>query len=85
MTTSVGKNMTTQVGENKTLDVTKEYKLFANSSKEAIADAKDVNIGGDLTEKTSTTTHVAKDGDILIHSNGTATVYGNIDTKVNKS
>ena len=82
---NVGRNMGTQVAENKTVDVSKDYKLMASTSKEDIEGAKDVNIGGDLREKTSTTTHVAKDGDILIHSSGTATLYGNIDTKVNKS
>lgn len=82
---NVGRNMGTQVAENKTVDVTRDYKLMASTSKEDIEGTKDVNIGGDLREKTSTTTHVAKDGDILFHSNGTATLYGNIDTKVNKS
>jgi len=43
-----------------------------------------VKIKGDLNETTSTTTHKAKNGDIIIQSSGIAKILGKIDTKVNK-
>jgi len=92
LTINVGKNMTTQVGEDQTTDVSKnksttvtnKISLQAEEYKQNIDKNKTIDIGGDLKETTSTTTHKATGGDILIRSSGVSKVLGAIDAKVNK-
>jgi type VI secretion system secreted protein VgrG len=91
LTIIVGKNMSTQVGEDKTTDVgknksttvTKKISLQAQEYKQNIDENKTMNIGGDLKETTSTTTHNATGGDILIKSAGISKLLGAKDAKVN--
>lgn len=45
---------------------------------------KTMRVGGDLNETTATTTHRAKQGDLLIQSAGISKILGAIDAKVNK-
>ena len=84
MNINVGKNMTTSVGEDHSMNITNNHQFTSTNYKQTISENKTVNITGDLKETTSTTTHKAKNGDILIQSAGVAKVLGKIDAKVNK-
>ncbi|MNF13843.1 hypothetical protein D3C80_2158270 [compost metagenome] len=57
---------------------------MSKNYKQTVNENKTVNITGDLKETTSTTTHKAKNGDILLQSSGIAKMLGKIDAKVNK-
>lgn len=81
---NVGQDMVTQIGGNKTLNVIKEIQLLANTFKETVESNKNVKIGGDLQEETNKTTHISI-GDILYHSEGYASFYGNKSSKVNQN
>ncbi|OXA85886.1 type VI secretion system Vgr family protein [Flavobacterium hercynium] len=83
MITSVGEDKTTDVGKNKTTTVTEKISLQAMEYKQNIDENKTITIGGDLKETTSTTTHNATGGDILIKSVGVSTLLGSKDAKVN--
>lgn len=84
MITTVGENQTTNVEKNKTTTVNQTNSLKAQEYKQSIEENKTVSIGADLNETTSTTTHTATGGDILIQSSGISRVVGQIDAKVNK-
>ncbi|KIA82339.1 hypothetical protein SAMN05421876_1301 [Kaistella jeonii] len=81
---NVGKNMTTSVGEDHNMSITNNHQFTSTNYKQTVSENKTVTIIGDLNETTSTTTHKAKNGDILIQSAGVAKVLGKIDAKVNK-
>lgn len=81
---NVGKNMTTSVGENHTMNITNNHQFNSTNYKQTVSENKTVSIIGDLKETTSTTTHKAQNGDILIQSAGVAKILGKIDAKVNK-
>lgn len=84
MNTNVGNDNTTNIGNDNTLKVTEIYKLTTNEYNQIVQENKSVKIIGDLDEITSTTTHKATGGDILIQSAGVTTILGLIDAKVNK-
>ena len=81
---NVGNDMKTNVGNDHTVDITNDHKFNSKNYKQTINEDKTITIIGDLNETTSTTTHKAKYGDILIQSSGVAKVLGKIDAKVNK-
>ncbi|AZI34317.1 hypothetical protein [Kaistella carnis] len=76
--------MTTSVGENHTMNITNNHQFNSTNYKQTVSENKTVSIIGDLKETTSTTTHKAQNGDILIQSAGVAKILGKIDAKVNK-
>ena len=84
MNINVGKNMTTSVGEDHSMNITKDHQFTSTNYKQTVTENKTVTITGDLKETTSTTTHIAKNGDILIQSAGVSKILGKIDAKVNK-
>lgn len=84
MNINVGKNMFTSVGNNQDLKVTKDITVSASNHNEEISQNKILKVIDKLEESTGSTKHIAKNGDILIHSSGVTTVFGAIDTKVNK-
>ncbi|WP_296151311.1 phage baseplate assembly protein V [uncultured Flavobacterium sp.] len=89
---SVGKNMTTNIGNDNntsvqndnTLMIQNLHNLITNTYNQTVNENKEVKITGDLKETTSTTTHKALNGDILMQSAGIAKIVGAIDAKVNK-
>ncbi|WP_273008631.1 phage baseplate assembly protein V [Chryseobacterium sp.] len=81
---NVGNNMRTSVGNDNAVSITNNHKFMSKNYKQTINENKTVNITGDLKETTSTTTHKAKNGDILLQSSGVAKMLGKIDAKVNK-
>ena len=80
----VGKNMNTNIGNDNTVTVARGHQFTSNSYAQNVKKDKSIMIGGNLEETTSTTTHKATKGDILIQSAGIAKVLGKIDAKVNK-
>ncbi|MFH6991399.1 type VI secretion system Vgr family protein [Flavobacterium sp. FlaQc-48] len=84
MITHVGEDQNTHVGKDKSTTVNNKNSLQAQEYKQNIDENKTVEIGGDLNETTSTTTHKAIGGDILIHSIGISKLLGAKDAKVNK-
>ena len=82
--TTIGENNSLSVGKNNTTTITELYKLATNMYNQKVDKDKKVDITGDLVETTSTTTHKAIGGDVLIKSSGVAKVLGAIDAKVNK-
>lgn len=81
---NVGNNMRTSVGNDNAVSITNNHKFMSKNYKQTVNENKTVNITGDLKETTSTTTHKAKNGDILLQSSGVAKMLGKIDAKVNK-
>ncbi|SDI13313.1 type VI secretion system Vgr family protein [Chryseobacterium jejuense] len=81
---NVGNNMRTSVGNDNAVNITNNHKFMSKNYKQTVNENKTVNITGDLKETTSTTTHKAKNGDILLQSSGIAKMLGKIDAKVNK-
>jgi type VI secretion system secreted protein VgrG len=84
LTTTVGKDMRSTVGANNKMMIAENYTINSKETKEKVTENKEETIGGNLKVKTATTEVVARDGDILLHSAGIATVYGAVDAKVNK-
>ncbi|MFZ4861462.1 type VI secretion system Vgr family protein [Sphingobacterium sp. Mn56C] len=84
MNLTVGNNMDTQIGNGNTVTVTKDHRFISDSYHQNIKGDKIIRVAGNLDEVTSTTTHKAKDGDVLIQSAGVAQVVGKIDAKINK-
>ncbi|SHE96441.1 type VI secretion system Vgr family protein [Chryseobacterium sp. OV279] len=84
MTINVGKDMKTIVGNDHTTNITNDHQFTSKNYKQTVNENKTVSITGDLKETTSTTTHQAKNGDILLQSAGVAKMLGKIDAKVNK-
>lgn len=84
MNINVGKDMTTSVGNDNSLNITNNHLFKSKNYKQTVTEDKTVDVTGDLKETTSTTTHKAKNGDILIQSAGVAKVLGKVDAKVNK-
>ncbi|MBD3906718.1 phage baseplate assembly protein V [Chryseobacterium sp. Ch-15] len=84
MNINVGKDMKTSVGNDNSIDITNNHQFNSKNYKQTINENKTINIEGDLNETTSTTTHKAKNGDILLQSSGVAKMLGKIDAKVNK-
>lgn len=84
LTINVGKNMKTSVGNDNTTHITNDHKFTSKNYKQTVNENKTINVTGDLKETTSTTTHKAKNGDILLQSSGVAKMLGKIDAKVNK-
>ncbi|WP_160139793.1 type VI secretion system Vgr family protein [Chryseobacterium sp. c4a] len=81
---NVGNNMRTSVGNDNAVNITNNHKFMSKNYKQTVNENKTVNVTGDLKETTSTTTHKAKNGDILLQSSGVAKMLGKIDAKVNK-
>lgn len=81
---NVGNDMKTSVGNDNTINIINNHKFTSKNYKQTVNENKTVNITGDLKETTSTTTHKAKNGDILLQSSGVAKMLGKIDAKVNK-
>lgn len=81
---NVGQNMKTSVGNDNAINITNDHKFTSRNYKQTINENKTINVTGDLKETTSTTTHKAKNGDILLQSSGVAKMLGKIDAKVNK-
>lgn len=81
---NVGKDMKTSVGNDNTVTIINNHKFTSKNYKQTINENKTINVTGDLKETTSTTTHKAKNGDILLQSSGVAKMLGKIDAKVNK-
>lgn len=81
---NVGNDMRTSVGNDNAVSITNNHKFMSKNYKQTVNENKTVNITGDLKETTSTTTHKAKNGDILLQSSGVAKMLGKIDAKVNK-
>ncbi|PIF46652.1 uncharacterized protein involved in type VI secretion and phage assembly [Chryseobacterium sp. 52] len=81
---NVGKDMKTSVGNDHAIDITNNHQFTSKNYKQTVNENKTINITGDLNETTSTTTHNAKNGDIVLQSAGVAKMLGKIDAKVNK-
>lgn len=81
---NVGKDMKTSVGNDNAIDILNNHQFTSKNYKQTINENKTIDITGDLKETTSTTTHQAKNGDILLQSSGVAKMLGKIDAKVNK-
>ncbi|KFF74299.1 hypothetical protein HX13_14450 [Chryseobacterium sp. P1-3] len=81
---NVGKDMKTSVGNDNAINVINDHRFTSRNYKQTVNENKTVNVTGDLKETTSTTTHKAKNGDIVLQSSGVAKVLGKIDAKVNK-
>ncbi|AYY86860.1 Vgr family protein [Chryseobacterium indologenes] len=81
---NVGKDMKTSVGNDNTTHIINDHKFTSKNYKQTVNENKTINVTGDLKETTSTTTHKAKNGDILLQSSGVAKMLGKIDAKVNK-
>ncbi|PWN68970.1 Vgr family protein [Chryseobacterium phosphatilyticum] len=81
---NVGKDMKTSVGNDNTTNIINDHKFTSKNYKQTVNENKTINVTGDLKETTSTTTHKAKNGDILLQSSGVAKMLGKIDAKVNK-
>ncbi|WP_155845759.1 type VI secretion system Vgr family protein [Chryseobacterium gregarium] len=81
---NVGKDMKTSVGNDHAMNIISNHQFTSKNYKQTVNENKTVNITGDLKENTSTTTHNAKNGDILLQSAGVAKMLGKIDAKVNK-
>lgn len=81
---NVGKDMKTSVGNDNAINVINDHRFTSKNYKQTVNENKTVNVTGDLKETTSTTTHKAKNGDIVLQSSGVAKVLGKIDAKVNK-
>ncbi|WP_250253385.1 phage baseplate assembly protein V [Chryseobacterium sp. Marseille-Q3244] len=84
LTINVGQDMKTTVGNDNAINITNNHKFTSRNYKQTINENKTINVTGDLKETTSTTTHKAKNGDILLQSSGIAKMLGKIDAKVNK-
>lgn len=84
LTINVGQDMKTTVGNDNAINITNNHKFTSRNYKQTINENKTINVTGDLKETTSTTTHKAKNGDILLQSSGVAKMLGKIDAKVNK-
>ena len=84
MNINVGKNMFTSVGNNQDLKVTKDITVSASNHNEEISQNKILKVFDKIEESTGSTKHTAKNGDILIHSSGLTTIFGSINTRVNK-
>lgn len=84
LTINVGKDMKTSVGNDNAVSIINNHKFTSKNYKQTINENKTINVTGDLKETTSTTTHQAKNGDILLQSSGVAKMLGKIDAKVNK-
>lgn len=84
LTINVGENMKTSVGNDNTTHITNDHQFTSKNYKQTVNENKTINVTGDLKETTSTTTHKAKNGDILLQSSGVAKMLGKIDAKVNK-
>ncbi|MEE6127148.1 phage baseplate assembly protein V [Chryseobacterium arthrosphaerae] len=84
LTINVGKDMKTSVGNDNAVTIINDHKFTSKNYKQTINENKTINVTGDLKETTSTTTHKAKNGDILLQSSGVAKMLGKIDAKVNK-
>lgn len=82
--TAIGENNSLSIGKNNTTTITELYKLATNMYNQKVYKDKKVDITGDLVETTSTTTHKAVGGDVLIKSAGIAKILGAVDAKVNK-
>jgi uncharacterized protein involved in type VI secretion and phage assembly len=81
---NVGKDMKTSVGNDNTVNIINNHNFTSKKYKQTINENKTINVTGDLKETTSTTTHKAKNGDIVLQSSGVAKMLGKIDAKVNK-
>ncbi|MET3037431.1 phage baseplate assembly protein V [Chryseobacterium sp. NRRL B-14859] len=81
---NVGKDMKTSVGNDNAINIINNHRFTSKNYKQTVSENKTINITGDLKETTSTTTHKAKNGDILLQSSGVAKMLGKIDAKVNK-
>ncbi|UKB85193.1 phage baseplate assembly protein V [Chryseobacterium sp. MEBOG06] len=81
---NVGKDMKTSVGNDNSIDIINNHRFNSKNYTQTVNENKTINITGDLKETTSTTTHKAKNGDILLQSSGVAKMLGKIDAKVNK-
>lgn len=81
---NVGKDMKTSVGNDHTTHIINDHRFTSKNYKQTVNENKTINVTGDLKETTSTTTHKAKNGDILLQSSGVAKMLGKIDAKVNK-
>lgn len=84
LTINVGQDMKTTVGNDNAINITNNHKFTSRNYKQTVNENKTINVTGDLKETTSTTTHKAKNGDILLQSSGVAKMLGKIDAKVNK-
>jgi type VI secretion system secreted protein VgrG len=84
LTTTVGKDMKTTVGANHKMLISENYIIKSKTTNEKVLENKQSTIVGDLKVKTATTEIISLDGDILLHSAGIATMYGDVDAKVNK-
>ena len=84
LTINVGKDMKTSVGNDNAVSIINNHQFTSKNYAQTINENKTIDITGDLKETTSTTTHKAKNGDILLQSSGVAKVLGKIDAKVNK-
>lgn len=84
LTINVGKDMKTQVGNDHLINITKDHRFTSQNYQQTVNENKTVDVTGDLKETTSTTTHKAKNGDLLLQSSGVAKILGKIDAKVNK-
>ncbi|WP_336688047.1 type VI secretion system Vgr family protein [Chryseobacterium bernardetii] len=81
---NVGKDMKTSVGNDNAVNIINNHNFTSKNYKQTINENKTINVTGDLKETTSTTTHKAKNGDIVLQSSGVAKMLGKIDAKVNK-
>ncbi|AZA82736.1 Vgr family protein [Chryseobacterium lactis] len=81
---NVGKDMKTSVGNDNAINIINNHSFASKNYKQTVNENKTINVTGDLKETTSTTTHKAKNGDILLQSSGVAKMLGKIDAKVNK-
>ncbi|WP_288375232.1 phage baseplate assembly protein V [Chryseobacterium culicis] len=81
---NVGKDMKTSVGNDNAVSIINDHQFTSKNYKQTVNENKTINVTGDLKETTSTTTHKAKNGDILLQSSGVAKMLGKIDAKVNK-
>ncbi len=81
---NVGKDMKTNVGNDNAVNIINNHRFTSKNYKQTVNENKTINVTGDLQETTSTTTHKAKNGDILLQSSGVAKMLGKIDAKVNK-
>lgn len=81
---NVGNNMNTNVSNDNTIVINQKHQFTSDSYKQTVKGDKKIAIDGKLEETTSSTTHKAKNGDILIQSAGITKILGKIDAKINK-
>ncbi|SUB88670.1 Uncharacterized protein conserved in bacteria [Porphyromonas macacae] len=84
MNTGIGNDNTVNISNNNRISIKNDHSFDSNNYTQSIHGNKEITIAGNLDEKTSETSHIAKNGDITIRSAGISRLLGQIDALVNK-